>query len=490
MQTLNSNSIRTFFLLLFMVLCGMVFGQNNDLSKKQIGALTQEIINTLADNYIIPDLKKRLTTQLKTNLDNGKYDHLTSSSQYAKALTKELQTLSGDFHLYLLEKEGDKGNLPAQRRMVRSIPDPNAFKNILKFEKLPGNIAFIEIPMFGPLEYAKEGYDKVLKETTSADAIIFDVRRCRGGAGDAMAYIVGSFIENPTHLTTYYSKNGSSKSMSAKTEYGSINKDKEVYILSDYPNGSAGEGFAFYTQQIGRTKVIGQTSKGAGRSNSLFNLSEGFTLSVSTRTSVTPNGKQFQGIGVVPDIFTVASQAKTQAHLLALSSLREKHPEKAASYEQVIKEVAQKVDKNSSKTLNPKDQKSIENTVLGYIENFFENKTDEMLSYLHPQLAKRGISKKKGQEGLYFEDMSMDQLKTMLARKPAFPKEKQQNKVEILDAFSNTASVKLHTGYPGRMEWIEYIHLCKLNGEWKISNVIWDYYPSNNKTNQKRRKSK
>ena len=111
------------------------------------------------------------------------------------------------------------------------------------------------------------------------------------------------------------------------------------------------------------------------------------------------------------------------------------------------------------------------------MENFFENNTEEMLKYLHPDLAKRGISKRRGEGTLYFQDMKMDELKSMLQKKPAFLLEKQQNKVEIQDIFYNSASVKVKTGYPGRMEWVEYIHLFKLDGEWKIANIFWDYFP-------------
>ena len=123
-------------------------------------------------------------------------------------------------------------------------------------------------------------------------------------------------------------------------------------------------------------------------------------------------------------------------------------------------------------------EKAIELTVLGYIENFFENNREEMLQYLHPQLAKRGISPtKRGESALFFEDMSIEKLQAILGKKKALPKSEQENKVIILDTFYNTAAVRLETGYPNRMKWIEYIHLSKTNGKWLVTNVIWDYYP-------------
>lgn len=124
-----------------------------------------------------------------------------------------------------------------------------------------------------------------------------------------------------------------------------------------------------------------------------------------------------------------------------------------------------------------KEHNEIKKVTLGYIENFFENNTDNMLTFLHPELAKRGISKKRGSQELFFENLPLEKLKKMLKKKKKLPKDKQKNHVEILDVFHNTASIKLTTGYPGKMNWIEYIHLSKIDNKWLITNIIWDYFP-------------
>ncbi len=124
-----------------------------------------------------------------------------------------------------------------------------------------------------------------------------------------------------------------------------------------------------------------------------------------------------------------------------------------------------------------KEHADIKKVTLGYIENFFENDSEKMLSYLHPKLAKRGISKRKGENKFYFENLPLNKLKEMLKKKKALPKAQQKNSVLILDVFHHTASVKLTTGYPGKMEWIEYIHLSRVDNTWLITNIIWDYFP-------------
>jgi hypothetical protein len=127
--------------------------------------------------------------------------------------------------------------------------------------------------------------------------------------------------------------------------------------------------------------------------------------------------------------------------------------------------------------VTPDDKQAIETVVLSYIENFFENNSEEMLRYLHPDLAKGGVSKRRGEKTYFFENMEMEQLTELLKTKPVLDKADQKNKIQILDVFLNTANVRLNTGYPDKMEWIEYILLSKIDGKWLINNIMWDYYP-------------
>jgi hypothetical protein len=55
------------------------------------------------------------------------------------------------------------------------------------------------------------------------------------------------------------------------------------------------------------------------------------------------------------------------------------------------------------------------------------------------------------------------------------PKEKQIKEVTILDVFGNAASVKVVAS-----DWIDYLHIAKLNGRWVIVNVLWELKPGSN----------
>ncbi|NQZ78246.1 MAG: nuclear transport factor 2 family protein [Ekhidna sp.] len=120
-------------------------------------------------------------------------------------------------------------------------------------------------------------------------------------------------------------------------------------------------------------------------------------------------------------------------------------------------------------------------TVLGYIENFFVNDFDEMAYHFHSAFSKVGISKSRGSDDTFYESMKLEQLESTLTSKPYVALENQKNEVTILDVFRNTACVRLETGYPEKMRWIEYIVLSKEEDRWLINSIIWDCYPRKSK---------
>jgi hypothetical protein len=120
------------------------------------------------------------------------------------------------------------------------------------------------------------------------------------------------------------------------------------------------------------------------------------------------------------------------------------------------------------------DDAAIKQAALDYIEGFYEGSPERMERALHPDLAKRIVrTNPQGQNNL--GQMSALSLVAM-ARTSAghTPKEKQQKDITILDKTLDMAMVKLVAG-----DWVDYMHLAKWNGQWKIVNVLWQMKPKN-----------
>ena len=129
------------------------------------------------------------------------------------------------------------------------------------------------------------------------------------------------------------------------------------------------------------------------------------------------------------------------------------------------------------------DSRLIEGAVRDYIESQHQPDPARMERALDPQLAKRTYwQAADGTEFVMKTDMD-----TMLkvARNynkdgTKFP-ERPRVDIKILDIDQRVATVKLSAD-----EWIDYLHLYKSQrGEWKIVNVLWQYYDTARQVSKK-----
>lgn len=127
--------------------------------------------------------------------------------------------------------------------------------------------------------------------------------------------------------------------------------------------------------------------------------------------------------------------------------------------------------------LSQSDAEGIKRAALDYAEGWYEGNTEKMERALHPDLAKR-IVRTEGQSGKSRLD-NMGALTLIQGVRSGYgkntPKDKQLKNVQILDALANSASVRVEMA-----DWIDYLHVAKLNGRWVIVNVLWEMKPKAN----------
>jgi putative lumazine-binding protein len=126
------------------------------------------------------------------------------------------------------------------------------------------------------------------------------------------------------------------------------------------------------------------------------------------------------------------------------------------------------------------DTIDIENAALNYIEGYFYNDAARMEKALHPELIKRSIQKtKEGDEFIINLGASYMIMRTKnnTNRHAANPDKEIIATVDIYDITGNAASVKVSSNQYG---FIDYLHVGKYKGEWRIINVLWANLPDEN----------
>ena len=119
------------------------------------------------------------------------------------------------------------------------------------------------------------------------------------------------------------------------------------------------------------------------------------------------------------------------------------------------------------------DSAASRGAALDYIEGWYTADAERMQRALHPDLAKRAVEVDKQGES-WMGHMGADALIHATHRRMGanIPPERRWAKAEILDIDGNLASVKLSS-----TKLVDYMHLARWNGEWKIINVLWDLRP-------------
>lgn len=123
------------------------------------------------------------------------------------------------------------------------------------------------------------------------------------------------------------------------------------------------------------------------------------------------------------------------------------------------------------------DSLDIKQAALDYIESQHNTKPEQFERSAHPRMVKRTFwtDKKTNKEYLRetFTDAMVLLAETYNQKGDKFP-ENPKKEIVILDIFQKTASVKLIAD-----DWIDYMHIVKLNDKWQIVNVLWQFNDSN-----------
>jgi hypothetical protein len=120
------------------------------------------------------------------------------------------------------------------------------------------------------------------------------------------------------------------------------------------------------------------------------------------------------------------------------------------------------------------DRSAIRQAALDYIEGWYAGDAGRMERALHPELAKRMVQtdRQSGRSQLDHQDATTLVQNTRAGGGKQTPEARRLKEVTILDVYEGAASVKIVAS-----DWIDYLHLARWNGDWKIVNVLWELKP-------------
>jgi carboxyl-terminal processing protease len=139
------------------------------------------------------------------------------------------------------------------------------------------------------------------------DAIILDLRSNGGGLLDEAVDVASIFLDKGVVVTT----EGLHSPKQTFEVTGGAYTDVPLYVLTDRFTASASEIVSGALQDEDRATLIGETTFGKGLVQSLEPLSNGGALKVTTAVYLTPDGRDINETGILPDV-TAPDDAATE----------------------------------------------------------------------------------------------------------------------------------------------------------------------------------
>ena len=295
------------------------------------------IINILSERlracYVYPDIAEQIVDHLENYLNSGEYSDIEDGELFALALTLHMQEVNHDEHLWVRWHPEPLPDFEGQLRLDKEWQEEQLLKarldnyGLYQLEKLAGNIGYMDIRYFYRAAWGADALTAAMSFVENMNALIIDLRKCKGGYPDMIARISSYFFEEPPiHLSSIYWRDEdiTQEYWTAADIPGKRFFGKPVYVLVSQMTFSGGESFASILQTRKRAKVIGEKTEGGAHPGASYRLHPYFEAFIPVGRGFDPlSGKDLEGIGVLPDMCLPQEHAFLAAYHLALKGVLE-----------------------------------------------------------------------------------------------------------------------------------------------------------------------
>jgi hypothetical protein len=305
--------------------CAMpAIAQTIDQTERQ--AVVTRAGELLTERYIFPDRAAQAKAKIDQKLAAGDYNAITEASAFALQLTADLQSVTHDKHMRVTAINPSNGPSP--------FTPPKTSAGFTAADVLKGNIGYIKLLGFGPIESFTPSADQAMASVAGTRALIIDM--CDNGGGDphTVQYLASFFFDPKTkvHLNDLiYRKPGTQTYQ--RDEFWTmpvpVYYKGPVYLLTSARTFSGGEEFLYDLQTQKRARLIGETTGGGANPGGAPPINPHFRIFIPGGRAENPVTKaNWEGTGVAPDV-TVARDQALRVVMLEITKDKALKPEKA-----------------------------------------------------------------------------------------------------------------------------------------------------------------
>ncbi len=253
------------------------------------------------------------------------YPYIFASTPQWRDLEAYPRLLNGenDTEIKLSIKSIDKTT--RQVALIRGDYPATVLPKGFLFQKLTDNIVYINLPGFGSKEIVDQ-FDNIFPEIQKAKGLIIDVRKNQGGNsayGDAIiSYLTNKPLKGSHWKTRQYMpafRAWGKKEQWYEGDHDIVMPRKEgtfngpIVVLTGPSTFSAGEDFVVPLHASGRAMVVGEKTGGSTGQPLFIKLPGRGSARICTKWDTYPDGREFVGVGIIPDVEVHPSPADIAA---------------------------------------------------------------------------------------------------------------------------------------------------------------------------------
>ncbi|WP_338812980.1 S41 family peptidase [Bernardetia sp. Wsw4-3y2] len=304
-----------------------------NLSQTEKQTIIHKIDSLLSKNYVFPEMAKKISDLLLTNLKKGTYDDINEYVAFKERITEDLRSINQDTHLRLIYRpESSKENMSERIYTIQdSIAEIEEYKNKLRKQNfgfselkiLDGNVGYLKLNHFHSTAFCGETAVAAMNFLSNSDAIIIDIRNNYGGSPELIQLLTTYFFEGyPIHLNTFIYRPTNERNQTWTLPYvlGKRMPTVKLYILVNEKTFSAAEEFAYNLQSLKRATIIGSKTSGSAHPGEEMKINNNFGIFIPTgRVENSVTHTDWEGVGIIPNVETKSEEALDTAYKLAIT---------------------------------------------------------------------------------------------------------------------------------------------------------------------------
>jgi len=230
-----------------------------------------------------------------------------------------------DFKAYPLLLRGDRGSqaklslksLNGTTRDVILTRSNYSFREswpLFECRDLGDGIFYVNLPSFGSKDIVNQ-FDEIFPQIRHAKGLILDVRRNGGGSSSngyaIISYLIDNAIKSSKWKTRKYMpafRAWGKKEEWYEGSHGMIEPKSDdqflgpIVVLTSVETNSAAEDFVVALHASKRAKVVGGKTRGSTGQPLNLELPGGGGARICTKRDTYPDGREFVGVGIIPDV--------------------------------------------------------------------------------------------------------------------------------------------------------------------------------------------